>query len=106
MTCFVLHSRCACFVTYCCSFHAQNFIHKPTKNAWVETLIHAIHKSFDISFFVLCTFGSLCRQISGGTVVMICAFGYKTFWADELSEVSVCVVTLLPNRYEHTQIPP
>ena len=99
MTCLVLHSRCACFATYCCSLHAQNFIYKPTKNAWVETLIHAIHKSFDISFFVLTVV--VCADKSG-TVVMICAFGYKTFWADELSEVSVCRNLIAKHIQTHT----
>ena len=60
-----------------------------------------------LCFFVLCTFGSLCRQISGGTVVMICAYGYKTFWADELSEVScVCRNLIAQHIVTHTQIPP
>ena len=104
MTCFGLHSNCACFVTSLLLFHVlfvpkNSRIQKPTKNAWVETLIHGTLLKFVWYIF-------LCAALLQKVVL------YRQIWyrindmcvlkqflgADELSEVKVWEVTFISSN--------
>ena len=85
MTCFGLHSNCACFVTSLLLFHVlfvpkNSRIQKPTKNAWVETLIHGTLLKF-VWYIFLCAAllqkVVLYRQI-WYRINDICIFSYTT----------------------------